>query len=164
KTVPLAVGWQPICTERFEYEMDVMLILPQGSNGVPDLDAKATGFRDPLQNIFKSGEQLSEDHGKQLVQGDSGKASSPTAKPAATKDKTPAPKGFVIQKQKSLVECQTIDDWQGKMLLAVAALDGEQCKNFRVLNGQIMGRLDGEGFKEQVEAVEDAFDAKIGEA
>ena len=42
KTEPVQVGWTPICTDRFEYEMTTMLMLPPGAQGVPDLSLEAT--------------------------------------------------------------------------------------------------------------------------
>lgn len=63
---PVSVGWTPICTDRFEYEMTAMLVLPPASKGAPDLTARSTKLNDDLAAIFHDGEQLSEAHGKAL--------------------------------------------------------------------------------------------------
>jgi AAA domain len=63
---PVSVGWTPICTDRFEYEMTAMLVLPPGSKGAPDLTARSTKLNDDLAAIFHDSEQISEEHGKRL--------------------------------------------------------------------------------------------------
>jgi hypothetical protein len=67
KTIePVKAGWSAICTDRFEYEMTAMLILPPGSKGRPAFSEKSTKLNDDLAAIFHDGEQLSEDHGARL--------------------------------------------------------------------------------------------------
>ena len=76
---PVSIGWQPICADRFEYEMTGMLVLPPGACGVPDLGAQAAGLREPLGTMIKQGEQLSEDVGKRLMAWASNSAAEPAA-------------------------------------------------------------------------------------
>lgn len=68
KIEPTAMGWTPICTDRFEYEMTSLLVLPEGSKGTPDFRATSTGLREPLDTMIKPGEQLTEAVGERLAQ------------------------------------------------------------------------------------------------
>lgn len=166
KTQPLSVGWTPICTDRFEYEMTAMLVLPEGGQGTPDLEAKSTGLRTPLDTMIEANKQLDESLGEKLAKWAGGKKAKPAKKAEAKKDEPPAlpDEGFFIQKKDNLVECHSIEDWEGKMLVAIKALPADRCATFRTRNGPIMGRLHAEGFEKQIDAVEDAFEAKIGES
>ncbi|KKL95280.1 hypothetical protein LCGC14_1856230, partial [marine sediment metagenome] len=67
KQEPVSAGWQPICADRFEYEMTGMLVLPPGANGMPDLGANAAGLREPLDTMIKGPEQLNEALGERLI-------------------------------------------------------------------------------------------------
>lgn len=91
KIEPVSQGWQPICSSRFEFEMTSILTLPEGAKGVPDYDAKATGLRDPLDQILKPGEQLCENHGKLLAEWAAGKKARAPAKSKATEETAPDP-------------------------------------------------------------------------
>lgn len=76
KNEPVSMGWQPICADRFEYEMTSMLVLPESANGIPDLGAKASGLRAPLDEMIQAGQQLDEQLGQKLAAwaiGDGGK-------------------------------------------------------------------------------------------
>ena len=77
KQEPVSLGWQPICADRFEYEMSGMLVLPEGARGVPDLQAQATGLREPLDRMLEPGKPLDEHVGKRLAHWSQGEA--PTA-------------------------------------------------------------------------------------
>lgn len=84
KTEPTHVGWTPICTDRFEYEMTAMLVLPEGANGVPDLAAKSTGLRSPLDTMIRPGQPLDEGLGERLAawaKGQGGSAPGPATAP-----------------------------------------------------------------------------------
>lgn len=74
---PVNEGWTPICSSRFEFEMTSLLVLPEGSQGRPDLAAIASGVRDPLQQYFKTGIQLDEELGKHLAHWAQGAKSEP---------------------------------------------------------------------------------------
>ena len=163
KTQPLSVGWTPICTDRFEYEMTAMLVLPEGAKGTPDLEAKSTGLRTPMDTMIEANKQLDESLGEKLAKWARGKAAKPAAAKKEEAPPEPPPDGFHIQKQKSLVQCDSVDDWEGKMLLAIKALPADKCKDFRERNGPIMARLHAEGFDAPVDAVQLAFLEKIGE-
>ena len=79
---PVHAGWTPICSSRFEFEMTSLLVLPEGSKGTPDLQATAAGLREPLDQIFKPGVQLSEELGRKLAQWATGGQQNPAARSA----------------------------------------------------------------------------------
>ncbi len=74
KIVPTPAGWQPICSDRFEYEMTAMLILPPGSSGMPDYRASATKLQSQHRGIFSEGRQIDEGMGKALAEWSGGTA------------------------------------------------------------------------------------------
>lgn len=65
---PVSMGWTPICSSRFEFEMTSLLVLPEGSKGAPDLEATASGLREPLDTMIRAGTQLDESVGKRLAE------------------------------------------------------------------------------------------------
>jgi hypothetical protein len=66
KQEPVSIGWTPISADRLDYEMTMMLVLPPGSEGRPDLTAKATKLTDEHAGIIRNGQQISEDMGAAL--------------------------------------------------------------------------------------------------
>ena len=68
KIEPVEMGWQPICSDRFEYEMTTLLMLPPNGQGIPDLSAQATKLQEQHKPFMKAGEQISEDMGKQFAE------------------------------------------------------------------------------------------------
>jgi hypothetical protein len=60
------MGWMPICTEQFDYEMTAMLMLPPNSNGYPDQETSE--IRGPLKSVFNLTEQLDEPLGRRLAE------------------------------------------------------------------------------------------------
>ena len=60
------MGWQPICTEQFDYEMTAMLMLPPNCKGYPD--PQTSEIRGPLISAFNLSEQLDEDVGRRLAE------------------------------------------------------------------------------------------------
>lgn len=79
---PVSMGWTPICSSRFEFEMTSLLVLPEGSKGVPDLEATASGLREPLDTMIRAGTQLDESVGKRLAEwSTSGSKPKPAAPP-----------------------------------------------------------------------------------
>lgn len=76
---PVHAGWTPICGKGFEYEMSFLLVLPEGSQGKPDLQATASGLRDPFQDYIKPGIQLDEALGEKLAAWATGKVPVRTA-------------------------------------------------------------------------------------
>jgi hypothetical protein len=90
KIEPMPQGYQPVTGSDFEYELTSLIMLAEGSKGIPDLDAQATGFREPLNTMVKHGQSLDEELGRKLAAWASGKASeqkpsgsSPAGTPAA---------------------------------------------------------------------------------
>ena len=81
KTEPVQVGWTPICTDRFEYEMTTMLMLPPGAQGVPDLSLEATKIHAHHKAFFPPGEPISEAAGAALAAWARGGASAPVSAP-----------------------------------------------------------------------------------
>lgn len=67
KTVPVQLGWTPICSDRFEYEMTTLLMLPPGARGVPDLDLEATKINVHHREFFPKGQAIAEPAGQQLA-------------------------------------------------------------------------------------------------
>jgi hypothetical protein len=59
------IGWTPICTEQFDYEMTAMLMLPPNSEGYPSKELSE--IRAPLRSVFRLDEQLSEGLGQRLA-------------------------------------------------------------------------------------------------
>jgi hypothetical protein len=78
---PIPLGWSPICSDRFEYEMSFLLVLPEGAQGRPDLEALQTGLRAPFGDFIKPGMQLDEDLGKRLAEWAKGTGSAIPATP-----------------------------------------------------------------------------------
>jgi AAA domain len=92
KIVPTSVGWTPICTDRFEYEMTSMLVLPEGAKGIPDLQAHSTGLREPINTMVEHGRQLDEAFGERLAKWAAGAAA-----PNIADIKTTAPAADVLE-------------------------------------------------------------------
>lgn len=67
KTVPTPMGWQPITTKGLDYIATSILVLPPGSEGVPDIYAEARKMPLYLRTLFDESEQLSEDTGRKLA-------------------------------------------------------------------------------------------------
>lgn len=86
KQQPVALGFQPIVGDRFEYEMTALLMLPPNSRGVPDLALSKT--QDQFAPFFKPGAQIDEMLGQRFATWADGKAA-----PTATGTKT-APTGL----------------------------------------------------------------------
>lgn len=118
-----------------------------------------------LAEVFVDGQPITVDTGKRLAAWAGGKSSKPAAAKEAAPATPPPPEpttGFVIQKQNTLVQCQDIAEWHGKMLLAIAAMSTANCESFRAMNAPILARLHADGFDKQVDEVEEAFNAKKG--
>ena len=80
----MQVGWTPICTDRFEYEMTTMLMLPPGAQGVPDLSLEATKINANHRADFPAGQPISEAAGAALAAWARGGASAPISAPVET--------------------------------------------------------------------------------
>lgn len=81
---PTPQGWQPICSDRFEYEMTALLMLPPGSEGKPDTSAEASKIQRQHQTIFEHGRQIDESMGRALA--DWSRGSGEFAQPAGDPD------------------------------------------------------------------------------
>jgi hypothetical protein len=66
------VGYAPICTEQFDYEMTAMLILPPNSDGKPDKELSE--IRKPLRSVITLEQQIDEAMGERLAQWAAGAA------------------------------------------------------------------------------------------
>lgn len=84
KTEPVHVGWTPICSDRFEYEMTTLLMLPPNARGVPDLDAPSTKIQAHHAPFFPPGQPITEKCGEQLASWARGGASAPAVASPAT--------------------------------------------------------------------------------
>ena len=67
KMEPVQQGWQPICTDRLEYEMTALMVLPPSSQGIPDMGEKATKLQEQHKKIFAPGRQISEEMGQEIA-------------------------------------------------------------------------------------------------
>jgi hypothetical protein len=85
------VGWTPICSDRFEYEMTALMILPPNVQGVPDLAAERCKLPGELRPAFPAGVALNEAAGRQLAKWCSGKSLTAKPKPPVDKPKPAEP-------------------------------------------------------------------------
>ena len=67
KMEPVSLGWQPICSDRFEYEMTTLLMLPPRSKGVPDLSASATKIPEQFDAVIRQGRPIDTELGEQFA-------------------------------------------------------------------------------------------------
>jgi hypothetical protein len=74
KTEFVNIGWTPICSDRFEYEMTSLLILPPNAEGVPDLSAERTKLQEQHRLAFPAGKPLDEAAGRAMARWCSGKS------------------------------------------------------------------------------------------
>lgn len=94
---PVHAGWTPICSSRFEFEMTSLLVLPEGSQGAPDLAATSSGLRTPLDQFIKAGVQLDEKLGQRLREWASGATkAAPPEQPAAEASSPSAQPGGAV--------------------------------------------------------------------
>lgn len=77
KVKPIEAGWQPICADRLEYEMTMLLVLPPNAKGIPDLDARATKLQEQHKGIVPPGKQIDEAVGVALAAWANGDTGSP---------------------------------------------------------------------------------------
>lgn len=64
---PISIGWQPICTDRLEYEMTALLMLPPNSKGMPEFAESATKLQEQHRGIFATGQPVDEGMGTALA-------------------------------------------------------------------------------------------------
>jgi hypothetical protein len=81
KQEPVSIGWTPITADRMDYECTMMLVLPPGSQGRPDLTARSTKLSDEHASIVRNGEQITEDMGAALRKWADGGDLTPVASP-----------------------------------------------------------------------------------
>lgn len=67
RTEPVQLGWTPICSDRFEYEMTTLLMLPPSARGVPDITLEATKINAHHVSFFPAGQPIAEKAGEQLA-------------------------------------------------------------------------------------------------
>ncbi len=95
KIEPVDIGWQPICSDRFEFEMTALLMLPPNSQGIPELTHESTKLQEQHKGLIKPGQQLTEDTGRALAEWARGAPPRPT-QAAASESKTPVAGAFTI--------------------------------------------------------------------
>lgn len=84
KLEPTPQGWQPICAERFEFEMLALLMLPPNSQGKIDLEQEATKLQGQHAGLFPQGAQISEEMGQRIAAwAAGGKVAAAAAKPTS---------------------------------------------------------------------------------
>lgn len=91
KAVPVDIGWQPICSDRFEYEMTALLMLPPNGKGVPDLAHESTKLQDQHTAFVKPGQQLTEATGEELAAWARGGARAAKQEAVAASDASASP-------------------------------------------------------------------------
>ena len=91
KTEFVNVGWTPICSDRFEYEMTALMILPPNVKGVPDLAAERCKLPEQLHPAFPAGVALNEAAGRQMAKWCAGKSLTAKPKPPVEKQKPAEP-------------------------------------------------------------------------
>lgn len=79
KMEPIQLGWTPICSDRFEYEMTTLVMMPPNSRGVPDLSLESTKINAHHLSFFHAGEAINEEIGAQLAAWARGKATPQSA-------------------------------------------------------------------------------------
>jgi len=94
------LGWQPIVTDGFEYEMTVSCLLYPNADGVPIWKPEERGERHiskkyaQMAHIFPDGDVLSEDTGEALAHWAAGKRQGVQA-PSAPRDPAPENQGLI---------------------------------------------------------------------
>jgi len=83
KIEPVPIGWQPICSTSFEYEMTALLMLPPGALGKPGLDEPACKLQEQHRGMFRADQSLSEATGEALAKWASGGAKVPAHEQAS---------------------------------------------------------------------------------
>ncbi len=81
KIEPTKVGWTAICSDRFEYEMTTLLMLPPNAKGVPDLNAEQTKVQEQHRAFFPVGQPITEKAGELLAAWAKGGVPAPKAAP-----------------------------------------------------------------------------------
>lgn len=113
KTVVTNDGWQPIGGDEYFYEMDITMILPQGSFGKPDWSEKAARINEygdgPLKNMLYNTSQISEETGHRLAAWAKGAAVRDPNDPRTIANSL----GLLIQDAKS--NADLYDDWQQRL-------------------------------------------------
>lgn len=95
KMEPVQLGWTPICSDRFEYEMTTLLMLPPTARGVPDLNLEATKINTHHTTFFPIGKPIDETAGRLLAEWAAG-----GAKPTPTH--TTQPEGSSEDRSKAM--------------------------------------------------------------
>ena len=87
---PESMGFRAITSDELTFEMTSLLLLPENARGIPDLDAPASGMREPFDSFFTAGAVLDEALGKRVagwLRGDK-----PEPEPKPTENTKAAPK------------------------------------------------------------------------
>ncbi len=109
KNEPVSAGWQPICSDRFEYEMTAMLLLPPGAKGIPQIGAQAEKIPEQFTGLVRQGEQISEDLGRRFSEWARGGAETQKHSPV-TQGHTPLERAKDVARNGSAAFIQY---WQG---------------------------------------------------
>lgn len=112
---PVKLGWQPETTSKLHYDMTQRFLLTPGCDGVPsffpETDAEKRLVKNPAQfrDLFKPGEQLSEDVGQKLAEWAAGSAAPAQAPASPPKSKYP---GEVREALDGYAACATAADFE----------------------------------------------------
>jgi hypothetical protein len=155
KLEPTPQGWQPICAERFEFEMLALLMLPPNSQGKIDLEQEATKLQGQHAGLFPQGAQISEEMGQRIAAwAAGGKVAAAATKPTsgatgptagATETKPETKRGTLILRSDPAVEgraCETAGDWlDGLAALLNGASSPDQAQQAWELNEDTFHRI-----------------------
>ena len=147
KQEAISAGWQPIITDRFEYEMTVMLVLPPGSRGVPDLNAAGMKFQDQHRPFFPPGRQIDEETGQRLAAWAAG----------GTPRSQSAP--YALQTAKGPRPYRTINAFVTACLDLIGRVNADQLAGLKAANVADLNNLMQSADPAEVEAAERIFAA-----
>lgn len=118
KTQYVNIGLEAIGADEYFYEMNISLILPQGSMGKPDWSEKASRINEynqdmPITHLLKNTPQISEETGKRLAELSA--VSLPESAPAEPETPEKKTKRMSAELVCSFKECKDAGELQGIM-------------------------------------------------
>lgn len=126
-------GLQPIGGEEFAFEMSITMVLPAGSQGVPDWSEKCSRINDldgDLSGYLKNCGQLTEETGRKIKQICSIKPTKPQ-------------KEFVIHLKSGDKEFDDAEQWRGEFLSVAGGLKKiEHIEKLEELHASYINKLD----------------------
>lgn len=154
KLKPVQAGWTPICTDRFEYEQTMLLVLPPGAKGVPDLNEPATKIQEQHKSIVTPGNQLTEEMGAKLAAWASGDAINPP--------KAADPVFSWIGENGAMKNFKTVDEWAKFIMKGVVNSTDKHLLNEAInRNSPCLQQVLDAGFKIHVDEINVCYENKM---